>query len=76
MGKSRRHEWLSECLGHLVMGIAWHWASLASRRAKRHIAVARREAGLEGDRDVSLRRPTPSECGDERTIDFSVGPAA
>ena len=24
MGKSRRHEWLSECLGHLVMAIAVH----------------------------------------------------
>ena len=40
VGKSRNHDWLSDCLGHLVWRSRSYLESPASRRAKRPIAAA------------------------------------
>ena len=51
VGKSRRHEWLSECSRPSRDGDRRAAAaSPVSRPGKQPIAVARKEAGLEGDR--------------------------
>ena len=67
MGKSRRHERLAECLGHLVHGRrGLPGASIASRRARRRYRRRQKEAGVEGDRDLPFRRQRRTDAGNAR----------
>jgi Uma2 family endonuclease len=50
VGKSRRHEWLSECLGHLVMGTAARLGIPCEPAGEATYRLRERGAGLEGDR--------------------------
>jgi Uma2 family endonuclease len=71
MGKSRRHEPLSERLGHLVMSIA---TQLGVSREPSGEATYRRqknEAGLEGDRTFHIGANADLMRGD-RNYDFEI----
>jgi Uma2 family endonuclease len=73
VGKSRRHEWLSDCLGHLVLAIA---AQLGIPCEPAGEATYRREdkgAGLEGDRTFHLGANALKMRGG-RNYDFSNDP--
>jgi Uma2 family endonuclease len=50
MGKSHRHEWLSDCLGYLVIGIATHSRIPCEPAAEATFRRREKETGLEGDR--------------------------
>jgi Uma2 family endonuclease len=54
MGKSRRHEWLSDCLGHLVMGIAIRLGIACEPAGEATYRRRQEDAGLEGDRTFHL----------------------
>jgi Uma2 family endonuclease len=54
VGKSRRHEWLSECLGHLVLGIAAQLGIPCEPAGEATYRRRERGAGLEGDRTFHL----------------------
>ncbi len=61
MGKSRRHEWLADCLGHLVMGIATRLGIPCEPGGEATYRRREEDAGLEGDRTFHLGA-TPSAC--------------
>jgi len=73
MGKSRRHEWLSDSLGHLVMGIASHLGIPCEPSGEATYRRLERNAGLEGDRTFHLRANAERMRGG-RNYDFAVDP--
>jgi len=73
MGKSRRHEWLSDSLGHLVMGIASHLGIPCEPSGEATYRRRERNAGLEGDRTFHLRANAERMRGG-RNYDFAVDP--
>lgn len=54
MGKSRRHEWVSDCLGNLVIGIATHLKIPCEPAGEATYRRREKEAGLGGDRTFHL----------------------
>src|SRR5262249_55926653 len=73
MGKSRHHEWLSDCLGNLVLGVA---AALGLECEPSGEATCRRrekEAGLEGDRTFHFG-PNAERMRGPRNYDLEVAP--
>ncbi len=54
VGKSRRHEWLSECLGHLVLGIAAQLGIPCEPAGEATYRRREKGTGLEGDRTFHL----------------------
>jgi Uma2 family endonuclease len=72
-GKSRRHEWLSECLGHLVLGIAAQLGIPCEPAGEATYRLREREAGLEGDRTFHLGANAVRMRGG-KNYDFSTDP--
>ena len=73
MGKTRLHEWLSDCLGNFVLGVA---AVLGLECEPSGEATCRRrekEAGLEGDRTFHFGQNAARMRG-ARNYDFEVDP--
>jgi Uma2 family endonuclease len=73
MGKARRHEWLSHCLGHLVMGIASLLGIPCEPAGEAAYRSRERKAGLEGDRTFHLRVNAERMRGG-RNYDFTADP--
>ncbi len=73
VGKSRRHEWLSECLGHLVVGIAAHLGIPCEPAGEATYRRREKGAGLEGDRTFHFGANALRMRGG-RDYDFSVDP--
>lgn len=73
MGKSPRHEWLSDCLGHLVMAIAIHFGIPCEPAGKATYRRREQEAGLEGDRTFHLGINAERMRGG-RNYDFTADP--
>jgi len=73
MGKSRRHEWLSDCLGHLVMGIAIYFGIPCEPAGEATYRRREQEAGLEGDRTFHLGANAERMRGG-RNYDFTADP--
>jgi Uma2 family endonuclease len=72
-GKSRRHEWLSECLGHLVVGIAARLGIPCEPAGEATYRRREKGAGLEGDRTFHFGANAVTMRGG-RDYDFSVDP--
>ena len=66
VGKSRRHEWLSECLGHLVMAIAAHLGNPVRAGGRSDLSPSREGSGPRGRSDVSLRWERPQDAWRKR----------
>jgi Uma2 family endonuclease len=73
VGKSRRHEWLSECLGHLVMGIAAQIGIPCEPAGEATYRRHEKGAGLEGDRTFHFGANAVAMRGGE-DYDFSTDP--
>jgi Uma2 family endonuclease len=73
MGKSRRHEWLSDCLALLVMGIASHLRIPCEPAGEATFRSRERNAGVEGDRTFHLRESAERMRGG-RNYDFGNDP--
>jgi Uma2 family endonuclease len=73
VGKSRRHEWLSECLGHLVMAIAAQIGIACEPAGEATYRRREKEAGLEGDRTFHFGANALSMRGGE-DYNFSTDP--
>jgi len=73
VGKSRRHEWLSECLGHLVMAIAAQLGIPCEPAGEATYRRRENKAGLEGDRTFHLGANAIRMRGG-KNYDFSTDP--
>jgi Uma2 family endonuclease len=73
VGKSRRHKWLSECLGHLVMGIAAQLGIPCEPAGEATYRRHEKGAGLEGDRTFHFGANALAMRGGE-DYDFSTDP--
>jgi Uma2 family endonuclease len=73
VGKSRRHEWLSECLGHLVVGIAAYMGIPCEPAGEATYRRREKGAGLEGDRTFHFGANALKMRGG-RDYDFTVDP--
>ena len=73
VGKSRRHEWLSECLGHLVMGIAAQLGVPCEPAGEATYRLHEKGAGLEGDRTFHFGANALAMRGGEN-YNFSTDP--
>jgi Uma2 family endonuclease len=73
MGKSRRHELLSERLGHLVMAIATQLGISCEPSGEATYRRQKNEAGLEGDRTFHIGANADLMRGD-RNYDFEHDP--
>lgn len=73
MGKSRRHEWLSDCLGYLVIGIATHLGIPCEPAGEATYRRREKEAGLEGDRTFHLGANAERMRGGDN-YDFDADP--
>ena len=73
MGKSRRHEWLSDCLGYLVIGIATHLGIPCEPAGEATYRRREKEAGLEGDRTFHFGANAERMRGGDN-YDFSADP--
>ena len=73
MGKSHRHEWLSDCLGYLVIGIATHSRIPCEPAAEATFRRREKAAGLEGDRTFHFGANAERMRGGD-DYDFSADP--
>jgi Uma2 family endonuclease len=73
MGKSRRHEWLSDCLGYLVIGIATHLRIPCEPAAEATFRRREKAVGLEGDRTFHFGANAERMRGGD-DYDFSADP--
>jgi Uma2 family endonuclease len=73
VGKSRRHERLSECLGHLVLGIAAQLGIPCEPAGEATYRRHEKGAGLEGDRTFHLG-PNAVRMRGGRNYDFGTDP--
>jgi Uma2 family endonuclease len=73
VGKSRRHEWISDSLGHLVLAIAAQLGILCEPAGEATYRREERGAGLEGDRTFHLGANALKMRGG-KNYDFSIDP--
>lgn len=73
MGKSRRHEWMSECFGHLVMAIATRLRISCEPAGEATYRRHEKDAGLEGGRTFHIGADAEWMRGD-RDYDFEIDP--
>ena len=73
MGKTRNHEWLSDCLGNFVLGIAGVLELECEPSGEATCRRREKEAGLEGDRTFHFGSNAERMRGG-RNYDFDVDP--
>jgi Uma2 family endonuclease len=73
VGKSRRHEWISDTLGHLVMALAAQLSIPCEPAGEATYRRQEKEAGLEGDRTFHFRGNALKMRGG-KNYDFSADP--
>jgi Uma2 family endonuclease len=73
MGKTRHHEWLSECLGNFVLGVAGTLGLECEPSGEATCRRREKEAGLEGDRTFHFG-PNARLMRGPKNYDFEVDP--
>jgi Uma2 family endonuclease len=73
VGKSRRHEWISDSLGHLVMAIAAQLSIPCEPAGEATYRLEEKGAGLEGDRTFHVGANALKMRGG-KNYDFSTDP--